>query len=64
MPAKKQFLVRHVESGQMATIVAFSERGALKAYLIKYPGRVAKGRAKFAIKARGEGCDWSYYNAG
>ena len=53
MPAKDSYLVRGPD-GKMATIVAFSVRGALQLYLHKF--RPEPGGA-VSVKVRGAG-DW------
>lgn len=56
MPAKATFLVRGGD-GRMASVIAHSNRGALKIYMAKH--RPPRG-ATVSVKLRGDG-DWVDY---
>lgn len=62
MPALRQFLVRHLASGTMATIMAYSPRGAAEQYAatIKYRQLLKSGR-DIEVKERGANEDWALY---
>lgn len=53
---KETYLVRG-DDGRMATIIAFSKRGALKIFMVKHR---AKRGDQVSVKPRGHG-DWTDY---